>query len=85
MGRISGLRVTSSGQSSACQAARKLISATVMIAGAESGSRMAHKNRKREQPSMNAASSSSLGMPRKNWRNKKMAKTLPMAVMNCAW
>ena len=50
--------------------------ASVATAPPETGNTIDHRIRKRPQPSMRAASSSSDGMLRKNWRNKNTPKPL---------
>ena len=56
---------------------RKWNSATTANAGLDNGRMIRQKQPHREQPSSMADSSSSLGMPMKNWRNRKMLNALP--------
>ncbi len=53
----------------------KLVIVTTASTGLESGSTIFQKIRIRPAPSMSAASSSSPGSDRKNWRSRKMSST----------
>ena len=73
--RIFGLVVMISTQVNEFQLPKNLNKSTVKIAGLESGTMMVNKKRKREHPSIRAASSSSSGTPLKNCLSKKMPNT----------
>ncbi len=51
-----------------------------MRAGIDSGTTIERRIRSSLAPSMRAASDSSRGMPRKNWRSRKMKNGLPRNV-----
>ena len=58
------------------QLPRKLKIASVASTGVSTGTTMVRKMRHSLAPSMRAASSRSSGMPRANWRTRKMPNTL---------
>ena len=60
-----------------CQAPWKVKIATVARAGLVSGRTMLHQMRVSLAPSIRAASDSSMGMLRMNWRSKKIRKAFP--------
>src|SRR3954471_14445584 len=62
-----------SGQVRSFQVVRNVSTATVLSAGRDSGSTIVNSTRSREQPSIHAASSSSRGRDRKNWRSRNTA------------
>ena len=51
-----------------------------MIAGQDSGTMIRSRIRRSLAPSIRAASDSSFGIPRKNWRSRKMKNGLPRNV-----
>src|SRR5438270_13569073 len=66
--------MTMYGQVNSFQKNRNVKIASVAIAPPDTGITMFQRIRSRPQPSIFAASSSSDGMPRKNWRSKKTPK-----------
>ena len=64
--------ITTNGQKKLFQAYKKVKVARVARAGTLAGKKMRHRISRREAPSINAASSISLGMVMKNWRIKKV-------------
>ena len=68
--------IATSGHRKSFHVHRSVISASVESAGSDSGSTILTSTPSRLQPSMRAASSSSIGSVRKNWRSMKMPKAL---------
>src|SRR5207237_10877478 len=76
MGRTSGRLVITSGHRKLFQLCTNAYNATVSSAGVDSGTTIRHKYLRWLAPSSWLASQSSLGIPRKNCRSKKIENTL---------
>src|SRR6266567_8462221 len=74
-----------SGHWNAFHDARKVMRPAVIRAGTERGRTMLQRKRRCPAPSIRAASASSLGIERKNWRKRKMEKALAMKGTICTW
>src|SRR6478752_6666189 len=77
MVNVSGSVRKISGARNSFQAFRKVNSATTESAGRDRGKITRQKMANSLQPSMRAASESSLGMVRKNWRKRKILNAPP--------
>ncbi len=62
-----------SGQIKACHCPRNMSQLTQMMPGFDKRTQTCQKILNHPAPSINAASTNSEGMPRKNWRKRKMA------------
>src|SRR6267378_3753320 len=64
---------------------RNVIRPAVIRAGIERGRTMLQRNRRCPAPSIRAASASSFGIDRKNWRMRKIENALAMKGTICTW
>src|SRR5438067_11794813 len=85
MTRTGGEGATISGQMNESQLNWKRTNPKAISAGAAFGRTTRQKAPNSEQPSMRAASSSSRGKPRKNWRRRNMPSGLATKGMISAW
>src|SRR5437764_14095300 len=85
MTRTGGEGATISGQMNESQLNWKRTNPNAISAGAAFGRTTRQKAPNSEQPSMRAASSSSRGKPRKNWRRRNMPSGLATKGMISAW
>ena len=76
IGIVLSVLETISGHSRLFQWNMKAKTARVASAGPDSGRMIRQKHPQRLAPSIRAASSSSNGMPRKNWRSRKTPKAV---------